>query len=712
MLASFVLTLAAAAPAAAAADPCLLFDAETSRSSPNGGPVSASDLATIADIGRANAHDSESPFGLSPDGRWIAFVVRRANPGANRYCQRLLIAPVGGPGTARELDRGGDLLRDFVSLRQLGAVRSGTARVITPHWSPDGEKLAFLKQKDGAAQIWTVSVKGGAARPATRLPFEVEDFRWKEDGKGWIVAGRPHLAAEQDAIRNEASSGYLYDARFSPMIADHPLPLGDFPMQYFYVDRGAPGAAASIVTARLATPDEAATLDPSITPQRPPHARAFAKGPQGSQAWSEARDPGRLFSPTRLRVRWRDGASAVCDASPCAAVRRLAWSQTDDSFYFLAREGWAGSDTSLYRWAAGDARPRRILRTADALVGCAFQRSEMICAREGSSRPRRLVAIALAIGRPRLLFDPNPQFASHRLGEIRRLRYRTKFGVEAYSDLVLPPGSRAGDKHPLVVVQYNSEGFLRGGTGDEVPIQALAGRGFAVLSFHRPFDAPGTRDATNEREYRLLARRDWIDRRNVQSALETGLSAAIATGRVDAGRMGISGFSEGTSAAQWALINSRSFKVASLGVCCEDKWALPLNGGIDYEIYLREMGYPLLDEADPQFWAPLSLAQNVGKIEAPILIQTGEYKIGLDVLAAFRRHDKPIEMFVFPDEPHIKWQPAHRLAMYERVIDWFAFWLQGERDCDRKKDAQYRRWTAMGRAPLLPLKCASRTGPA
>ena len=71
-----------------------------------------------------------------------------------------------------------------------------------------------------------------------------------------------------------------------------------------------------------------------------------------------------------------------------------------------------------------------------------------------------------------------------------------------------------------------------------------------------------------------------------------------------------------------------------------------------------------------------------------------------------------MEMFVLPDEPHVKWQPAHRLAMYERVIDWFAFWLQGERDCNAAKDEQYRRWTAMRRIPTLPPNCAADTRPA
>src|SRR3546814_20624525 len=34
----------------------------------------------------------------------------------------------------------------------------------------------------------------------------------------------------------------------------------------------------------------------------------------------------------------------------------------------------------------------------------------------------------------------------------------------------------------MVIVQYRTKGFLRGGIGDEVPIQTLAGRGSFILS--------------------------------------------------------------------------------------------------------------------------------------------------------------------------------------------------------------------------------------
>src|SRR3546814_9514621 len=51
-----------------------------------------------------------------------------------------------------------------------------------------------------------------------------------------------------------------------------------------------------------------------------------------------------------------------------------------------------------------------------------------------------------------------------------------------YGDLIYPVGYQRGTRYPMVVVQYRTRGFLRGGTGDEVPIQTLADQGFLVLS--------------------------------------------------------------------------------------------------------------------------------------------------------------------------------------------------------------------------------------
>jgi len=53
---------------------------------------------------------------------------------------------------------------------------------------------------------------------------------------------------------------------------------------------------------------------------------------------------------------------------------------------------------------------------------------------------------------------------------------------------------------------------------------------------------------------------------------------------------------------------------------------------------------------------------------------------------------KPVELYIYTNELHIKNQPKHRYEIYERNVDWFRFWLQGYEDPDSAKAGQYVRW--------------------
>ncbi|MFA6117551.1 MAG: hypothetical protein WC729_26405 [Sphingomonas sp.] len=74
-----------------------------------------------------------------------------------------------------------------------------------------------------------------------------------------------------------------------------------------------------------------------------------------------------------------------------------------------------------------------------------------------------------------------------------------------------------------------------------------------------------------------------------------------------------------------------------------------------------------------------------------------EYRLGLEAVSAFQYAGAPVEMCEFPDEHHVKWHPAHRLAIYERNLDWFDFWLQGKASSEPKRRNEIRRWEAMRR---------------
>ena len=688
-------------------EPCARF-APPARRDHSSRTMTVDDLTEIADIGPAIPEQTPSAFGLSPAGDRVAFFVKRSDPQTNAYCQRLLIAPLDEVGEAVEIASGGKYLHDDFRLRDFSVVLAGWDKPNPPRWSPDGTRIAYLRREGTSTQVWIADPAGASPpRQTTYLPDDVDDFRWTPSGMALVVATRPGIRAAAEQIAVEGESGFLFDDRFSPQFAGHPIPTGHIDSEYTLV---------SLVgeATRAATGQERELFEPNEPDEMPASARNYRRGPHGSSVWLEPKDPDHLLSPTRLVVSHADGRREICASADCEGVFGLWWSQGGDALVLQQRTGWARSETALLRWDEGASAPRRFLLTDDLLIGCQLLRGELICAREGTTQPRRLVAIDINTGTERVLHDPNPDFRHIRRGPVQRLRFRNSYGVESFADLILPPGHEEGQRYPLVVVQYTSRGFLRGGTGDEVPIQPLVARGFAVLSFDRPGPLPAAYRARNEIETRTLFADPWADRRQVQSSLETAVALAIATGVVDHERIGISGFSDGGATVQFALINSDLFDVASVGTCCADKIAQSLAAGPRFTAYFRAMGYPFFEEDEEEFWAPISLLENVDTIRAPILVQAAdsEYEGGLDVVEAFSHRGKALELFVFPEETHYKWQPAHREAIYGRNIDWFEFWLAGKLDCARAKGEQYRRWMAMQGAPRRrDLRCLNDLSP-
>ncbi|WP_210412671.1 hypothetical protein [Luteimonas granuli] len=101
-------------------------------------------------------------------------------------------------------------------------------------------------------------------------------------------------------------------------------------------------------------------------------------------------------------------------------------------------------------------------------------------------------------------------------------------------------------------------------------------------------------------------------------------------------------------------------------------------------------------EETPERWREISPALKLDRVRAPILFQLPEqeYMYALDYVIPLMRTHRA-DVYVFSHEPHQKFQPRHKLAAYERNVDWFRFWLQGYEDGAASKQAQYARWREM-----------------
>jgi dipeptidyl aminopeptidase/acylaminoacyl peptidase len=651
-------------------------------------PLDAMALVRLRDIGpNARIGPSDRLLTVSPDGRWAAFQLRRAHPWENRYCLAMVAIDLQHPSVGIMLDRGGELIQIESDIRGVAAKPSGIPRPISPRWSPDGHWIAFLKRTDGVTRLWRAEADGSGSQVLVSQADDIVDFRFSPDGHSILFMTRPQLRQARAEIEEEGRSGYVYDARFVPEVASHPRPLADdHPLVSVF----------HVMSAKVdpASPEQTAWFHEDIAAAS--SGRSKATSDDGRRA-SLVDMPGDFFAMD-MRIEIMDGPrTAICDQPDCKGrLLGLWWTPDGRRLRYLRQEGWGFGEMAIYEWDPVGGQSRRLFATQDQLADCTAEGERLLCLDDGAATPRRIVTIDPETGRMDVLFDPNPEFTNLRLGRVERLRWKNRFGLETYGDLVYPVGYRPGRRYPLIVVQYDSRGFLRGGTGDEYPIQAFANRGYAVLSFQRPLDIGIVREPHDMNAAQVADLKHFADRRSVLSALERGVRLVIARGVADPRRVGITGMSDGSTTVQFALLHSHLFAAAAISNCCVDRVAIMLAGPGSAQ-HFRDEGFPSIGQDHPAFWQKISLGPNVRAIRTPILMQLpdDEYLGGLETYTALQEAQAPVSLYVFPDEHHVKWQPAHRLAIYERSLDWFDYWLKSERSADRERADDLTRWDGL-----------------
>jgi hypothetical protein len=632
---------------------CARFAIRPARSK-GGRPASIDDLLLVRDFGGVGLDMAAAPgFAVSPDGTRLAVQVRQAAPASNTYCQSLMVfdlrRPSAGPVTVM---MGPELARNTITMYGMNGFPSGDAKALTPQWSPDGRWLAFVQRLGGFDSLFLARASGGQPVAVARLKANVGDFAWSPNGDALDYETDVFLREAQDRQAGEGITGYRYDDRFWMLAEPRPFVRGSLDVGRFRISVGPAGPVGQPATR------------PSTAASEP-----------ADRAWVEMdKEPAFAF---RSRVHARvDGVAVPCVFAACENAPAAWWWARSRTVVFLRREGFGSSHTAVYVWRPGKGAPRRISDTDDALVGCKLASVELVCGHEASASPRDIVAIALPTGKTRLVLDLNPEWHEVKPARIIRLHWTNRFGIPAIGDLVLPEKVPAGAKVPLVVVQYETRGFLRGGTGDEYPVRPIAAAGFAVLSISRPLDYPIWLARSGRSFSQKEVMEAWIDRASVHDSLVKGIELAASRIALDRDHMAITGLSDGASTATYALIHARLFSLALLSTCCEDPVITTTSIGPAYEDMQRTYEYPVPWEAHADSWQQMSLAMNASHVCAEIQVQAAdrEARMALASITALRQAGMPIDMYLFPDEYHVKWQAAHRAAVYRRNLDKLLEW--------------------------------------
>jgi dipeptidyl aminopeptidase/acylaminoacyl peptidase len=627
---------------------------------------------------------------ISPDGKRVAFVLGQAVYESNSYRTGLFV--VGTQEGSKP-----------VSLGTAGPPRWALENQWppeAPQWSPDSNEIyyRYRQNSSGLWQVWRWNLKGGVPVQITHAKNSVRSFQLSADDTQLAIVVENAYAGDREQI---AEHGILYDGKFS---VGEPIPTLD-----------------EVLKMRS---EDMETTDTWIHDLRSGNERkATEKELEAYSSW-EYVPSGKTFSATEIKEQNIIGAKISPDATEMVYQRWVGASAESDAWsyplllrstsgggspivltpgvYYVAQYWWTpdsqeiyyaeydgdGHSAKLMRMAVAGGVPRQVLNTNDYLLGYSADHSGRLlaCSRENNTTPAEVAVADLSTGKVRTLVDVNPELQNIQLSPARRIDFSDSLGENFWGHLVLPPNHEPGRRYPLIITTYaDSDEFLRGGVGDEYPIQVFAANGFAVLDFNsgKFRNKPGDFESA----VRML-----------QSPVE-GIAAAIEKladmGIVDPARVGITGLSFGASLVDYSISHTNLFHAAiESGGGAWDPYVYFL--GSDK---IRAYGFSMYGLGPPEGesaakWQRVSTSLNAQRIFSPLLINAAdsEYIIDMQLMTTLRQSKKPVEMFIYAGELHEKNQPKHRYEIYQRNVDWLNFWLKDKEEVDPAKGEQYTRW--------------------
>lgn len=644
---------------------------------------------------------------ISPDGRLVAFRTEQASIERNTYQTVWYVQPVDGTAPPRRLGDGGDMLPDGggSSIRELAA------------WSPDGKWIFFRVALNGCIDLWRAAVDGSRTEQVTHDAANVRTFALSADG----MEVNYSTGASRDSVANaelaEYDNGFHIDRTVLP--GDSLFRSG------FHDDRLATQHVRNSIerVPLLAdAPDRWKTLDladmgvrdaEAEGPVLPTVKPSDLKGEYGEiTAVAQDEDTGRIAMISE-QVSQRDGAGLPgsvlsmtpgrassrqvrCMAEQCTGqqITAIIWRPRSDEILFTVSDRGGELQQSIFRWNVVSGVVQPVVRSRGQVTGggrwapepCATSASALVCVAAEADAPPRLERIALDSGQRTILFEPNQA-----LGQDMRQSVAVRFVTwtdgqgRRYTGQFYPSTRKHGRAPPLFVVYYRCTGFLRGSVGDEWPLATLAGNGIAALCIN---SAPFVEDALER--YRQGG-----------ASIGAAVQWLASQGEIDPGRVGVGGLSFGSEVAMWTAMNSNIARAVSVSSpLVSPMFSLLLSlGEEDHSSRMHrywQLGSP---EETPERWKQLSPTYTMERIQAPVLMQMPEqeYRYSLDYAIPLVRNHLA-DLYVFPEEPHQKFQPRHKLAVYQRNLDWFRFWLLGEEDADPRKRDQYATWRRMRQA--------------
>jgi dipeptidyl aminopeptidase/acylaminoacyl peptidase len=668
----------------------------------------------VADQGNAQPSGPTHPFSVrdmlamdrvtdpqvAPDGKSIAFVVRRTDLEANGGRTDLWIVAADGTG-----------------LRRLTSHPESDSN---PRWSPDSRTIWFISSRSGSSQVWKIAVDGGEAEQVTQEPLDVGNLLLAPDGKhlAYTMEVFPDgktardTKSRLDERAKSKATGQVYESLF----VRHWDTWEDGRRSHLFVRPAAGGGAVDVMKG----------LD-ADTPSQPfggPEEIAFTPDGKGivfaakdagrTEAWStdfdlyyapvdgsaapkcltgenEAWDTCPTFAPDgktlaylamsrpgyesdqfQIVLRdWPDGPKRILTPGWDRSASAIAWSADGKSIHAIAAN--VGQE-SLFSIDVKSGKVQTIVKEGTVhTMGVAKDR--IIYSLSTMRSPAELYSVQDNGTNVKKLTDINKEkVAVARVGDYEQFSFPGWNRETVYAYVVKPVDFDPAKRYPVAFLIH---GGPQGSFGNIFHYrwnpQAYAGAGYAVLmvDFH---GSTGYGQAFCD-----SICGDWGGKPLVD--LQKGLATALTRYPwMDGDRVGALGASFGGYMVNW------------IAGQWPDRFRCLVNhdGNLDERTAYfdtEELWFPERDHQGTPWDNPTGYEEQnplrfIGRWKTPMLVIHGglDFRVpatqGLGTFNGLQRRGIPSKLLYFPDECHWVLKPHNSILWHETVIAWLDQWLK------------------------------------
>jgi dipeptidyl aminopeptidase/acylaminoacyl peptidase len=558
----------------------------------------------------------------------------------------------------------------------------------SPRWAPDGRSIAFLSDRDGAAQLYLLPMGGGESQRLTDRKERIEAFRWSPDGGRialLMAEPKPDAQQQREKDKDDARVAEKEDRRariWTIELGSHALKqITTAPFRIGQIEF-APGGDRLMVAAS-AKPEEdrfneaifsVDLNDGRFTPLAAPRGPmgAMALSPDGTiLAYGCARVDGPAPHDLCLQPVSGGASTNLTAATLDRPISQMRW-YDNQSLLALTSQGFRTQLVAVGNGYAHLSEDAQIVENPTAFARSSSGRIAYVG--ESATHPPEIYLVKPFEG-ARVVTTFNDRWKTRSVIAPEFVKYKSADGVEIEAALLKPsalssqPSALNAQPGPAVILVHGgptgrwSDAFEPWG-------QLLAARGYAVLY-------PNVRGSTGYGHHFLeMNRADWGggDFQDVMA----GADWLVARGIADPNRLGIGGWSYGGYMAAWAVTQTTRFKAAVSGAPVIDMASeFGTENGSAYDEWFYGTPYEKLDGFIKS--SPMTFVKNV---KTPTLLLQGEDDttdpIGQSqqFYRGLKRYGVESDLVLYPREPHGLREEHHLVDRLTRILAWYDRYLK------------------------------------